>query len=208
MKFTQNNHNGGDVNNINLTPTAATETRSITGNYQTDGNRLVGYAAVWDSPTQIYENGVQFTEIVRAGAFTRSLANRGDILATYNHNPDALLARTSNNTLRLSQDATGLRFELDLPDTQLGRDLKALTSTGTLNGASFTFNVRSGGEKWNGKTRELVDLNLFELGPVAQPAYSSTSLGLRSRQAEQDKNSINLKRMRLMLLEKLNWNTK
>lgn len=191
MNFNQTNNNAGSVNNYRLAPAPVRETRSILGNYSTEGNRLVGYAAVWDSPTQINENGRSFTEIVRRGAFSRALASKSDIIATYNHNADALLARTSNGTLRLNEDATGLRFELDLPDTTLGRDIKTLTSSGTLNGASFTFNVRSGGDKWDGATRELRDLFLYECGPVAQPAYSMTSLGLRST-------SINKKRLDLL----------
>lgn len=171
------------------------ETRSFTGDYTTEGNRLTGYAAVWDSPTQINENGRSFTEVIRSGAFAKAIASRGSVIATFNHNPDALLARTDNGTLRLMEDAHGLRFELDLPDTQLGRDIKTLTSTGTLRGASFTFNVRAGGEKWNGNTRELRDVFLYELGPVSTPAYQATSLGLRA--------DMELKKMRLQLAEKM-----
>lgn len=186
------------------------EVRSLSSTYQTDGNKLTGYAAVWDSPTTIFEDGRQFTEIVKRGAFTKAIAYGNDIISTFNHNPDALLARTRNNTLRLSEDNHGLKFELDLPNTQLGRDLKELTSNGTLNGASFTFNVRSGGEKWQGNTRELRDLFLFELGPVSSPAYEATSLGLRHKQeqAEQEQqrniNQLALMKMKLMLLEKMN----
>jgi hypothetical protein len=159
------------------------ETRSFVGDFrQSDGNKLVGYAAVWDSPTQINnEGGRSFTEVIRSGAFSKAIASRGDVIATFNHNPDALLARTSNGTLRLNEDSRGLRFELDLPDTQLGRDIRALTSAGTLNGASFTFNVRTGGDRWDGNTREVTDVYLYELGPVSMPAYEATSVGLRSQ---------------------------
>lgn len=170
------------------------ETRSLLATYKTDGNTLTGYAAVWDSPTQLVENGRAFTEVIRQGAFSKAIASRGSIIATFNHNPDALLARTDNGTLRLMEDSHGLRFELDLPDTQLGRDIKTLTSAGTLAGASFTFNVRSGGEKWNGNTRELRDVFLYELGPVSTPAYGATSLALRA--------DMQLKKLRLQLAEK------
>lgn len=184
------------------------EVRSLSANYQSDGNKLVGYAAVWDSPTTIHEDGRTFSEIIRSGAFSKAIASRGDVIATYNHNPDQLLARTRNSTLRLYEDSHGLKFELDLPDTNLGRDLKALTASGTLNGASFTFVVRSGGERWSGNTRELTDLFLFELGPVSNPAYEATSLGLRNKQEQAEseqriKNELALKKMRLMILEKL-----
>jgi HK97 family phage prohead protease len=168
------------------------ETRSFGSNTTNDGNKLVGYAAVWNSPTQITEGGRSFTETIRSGSFSKALASKADIIATFNHNPDALLARVSNNSLRLSEDSHGLKFEIDLPDTQLGRDLKTLTNAGTLNGASFTFNVRAGGDKWDGNTREIRDVYLYELGPVSQPAYVSTSLGMRSQE------HINKKRIELL----------
>jgi HK97 family phage prohead protease len=161
------------------------ELRTLSSQWQSDGNRLTGLAAVYDSPTQIFEKGRRFTEIVRAGAFRHALQSGGDILATFNHNADNLLGRTSSGTLRLSDSKEGLRFEIELPDTPLGNTIRELTKRGDIKGASFAFDVRNkgkqnAGEVWNGDTRELTDLYLHELGPVTQPAYESTKVAVRS----------------------------
>ncbi|OWK37895.1 Phage head maturation protease [Fimbriiglobus ruber] len=141
---------------------------------------LTGYAAVWDSPTRITEGGRSFTEVVRRGAFRSAVESKADIIATFNHDPSRLLGRTSAGTLRLHEDDRGLRFEIDLPDH--ASDIKEMVDRGDLNGASFTFRPKAGGDNWNGDTRELTNLFLYELGPVAMPAYTATSLALRSKQ--------------------------
>lgn len=153
--------------------------RALLNPIQADGNRLVGYAAVWDNPYPITEGGRSFTEVVRQGAFSRAIKSGGDIISTFNHS-DRLLGRTTSGTLRLSEDGKGLRYEIDLPDH--AADIKELVSRGDLRGASMTFTVRGSGEKWSKdkKSRELTDLFLYELGPVIMPASPTTSVGLRS----------------------------
>lgn len=155
-----------------------TETRSTHSEFHNDGNRLAGYAAVWDSPAVISEAGRTFTEIVRRGAFAKAIESKADIIATFNHDTGKLLGRTASGTLRLHEDNHGLRFEIDLPAS--AADLKELVARGDVKGASFSFAVRKGGERWDGNTRELRDVFLYELGPVAMPAYPATSVGLRS----------------------------
>ena len=151
------------------------ETRSLPTQYKADGNRLVGYGIVWDSPATITERGRTFNEIVRRG----SINFPEDVIATFNHDTSRLLGRLSSGTLRLHQDDVGVKFEIDLPEH--AHDIRELVQRGDLKGASFTFSVRPGGEKWDGSTRELTALDVFELGPVTIPAYPSTSLGLRSK---------------------------
>jgi uncharacterized protein len=152
------------------------ERRSI--QVQSEGNRLVGYCAVWDSPTTITEGRNTFVEVIRRGAFSKSL--KDDVIATYNHDYSRLLGRVSSGTLRLTEDNHGLRFEVDLPESAV--DIKELVQRKDLVGGSFTFSVRVGGEKWNKDSRELLDLVLHEVAPVVvMPAYSSTSVNLRSK---------------------------
>lgn len=151
------------------------ETRSRAANYQHEENRLTGYAIVWDSPTTVTERGRTFNEIVRRG----SINLQPDTICTFNHDPSRLLGRMSSGTLRLSQDEVGVKFEVDLP--QSASDIRELVQRGDLKGASFTFSVRAGGEKWDKNTRELTALDVYELGPVTLPAYPSTSVGLRSK---------------------------
>jgi HK97 family phage prohead protease len=150
---------------------AATELRAA-------GRKLEGYAAVFDAPARI--GG--FTEIIKPGAFRASLEARGDVLALVDHDPSRLLARTGSGTLRLAEDSRGLRFELDVPDTQLGRDVLALAERRDLGGMSFSFRAKE--ERWPAADRrELRAVLLLEVSVVqAFPAYSATSVQARSRQ--------------------------
>src|SRR5690606_5179958 len=78
--------------------------------------RLEGYAAVFDAPS---EDLGGFVEYVRRGAFARSLkSNHADPLALVHHMPHLVLGRRSAGTLKLEEDDRGLRFEIELPDTQ------------------------------------------------------------------------------------------
>lgn len=142
------------------------------------GRRLEGHAAVFNVPAQI--GG--FTETIRPGAFRASLLNpKLDVLALVDHDPGRLLARTSSGTLRLSEDARGLAFALDLPDTQLGRDVLALAERRDLGGMSFGF--RAVDEAWPTRdARELRAVDLVEVSIVhAHPAYDQTSVSARAR---------------------------
>jgi HK97 family phage prohead protease len=142
------------------------------------GRRLTGVAAPFDQ--EVYIGG--FTEVVRRGAFTATLADGHDILGLVDHDHTKLLGRTRNSTLRLQETDRGLEFEVDVPDTTLGRDVLAQAERGDLGGASFAFTVRKAGESWAGTTRELRSLELYEVSVVsAWPAYSATEVHARSR---------------------------
>ncbi len=144
--------------------------------------RLVGYAAKFDSRSGDLGG---FTEIIRRGAFAESLqGNAADPLALVHHRPELVLGRRSAGTLRLSEDAVGLAFEIDLPDTQTGRDLLVSVERGDIRGASFAFSVRNGGDRWevrDGKTtRELTSVDLHEITVTATPAYPDTEVARRA----------------------------
>lgn len=153
------------------------ERRGAAGGLRASGRTLSGYAAVFGTDTRI--GG--FTERVAPGAFSKSLASGRDVLALLDHRADVLLGRTSSGTLKLSEDDKGLRFDLELPDTQAGRDLVALAERGDLGGMSFGFVATD--EAWQGDTRELRQVELHEVSVVQSwPAYKSTTINLRSRQ--------------------------
>ncbi|MGY4803449.1 HK97 family phage prohead protease [Teichococcus aerofrigidensis] len=141
------------------------------------GRRLEGYAASFGVPAQI--GG--FVEVIQPGAFRAALLMKTDVLALVDHDPGRLLARTSSGTLRLEEDAKGLRFELDVPDTQLGRDVLALAERRDLGGMSFGFRVKD--EAWPTRDRrELRAVDLIEVSIVqAHPAYSQTTISARAR---------------------------
>lgn len=143
-----------------------------------DGKRLQGTAVVFNRQS---ENLGGFVETIAPEAVqTRDLEN---IVATFNHDPSALLGRQESGTLRLDKRDAGLEFEVDLPDTQVGRDVRELTNRGDLRGASFTFTVKEGGETWKKRDgvhhRRLTAIRVHELGPVTFPAYPDTTLATR-----------------------------
>ena len=126
----------------------------------------------------------EFVEVIRPGAFTRTLAaaSAGNIRAVFEHDGKSLLGRLGSGTLRLTEDSEGLAFELDLPDTTLGRDLAELVKRGDVAGCSFGFlPVRDTWAEGAKPVRELRDVDLFEITITANPAYDATSVQVRSK---------------------------
>lgn len=152
-----------------------------------DGKRtIVGYASVFHDPN---DAGTEFElrpgviERVGRNAFDRALREKQDVRGLYNHDPNHLLGRLGAGTLRLSVDSRGLRYEIDPPDTQTGRDVLASIERGDLAGSSFSFDTdkapvvrRADGTA----VRTLEDVNLYDIGPVTFPAYKSAHAGARA----------------------------
>lgn len=93
--------------------------------------KLVGYAVRWNSLSEIIWD--EFREQFTPGAFADYLAAGNDVRCLYEHDYTQLLGRTKSGTLVLTEDNTGLRFELTPPDTVAvlnngGRARKILTS--------------------------------------------------------------------------------
>lgn len=154
------------------------ERRSAAIELRAAGRKLEGHAAIFGSEARVGS----FTETIAAGAFTATLADGHDILALVDHDPGRLLARTRSGTLRLAEDSRGLAFDLDVPDTQLGRDLLELAKRDDLGGMSFAFKVRPDGERWTGQRRELRSIDLAEISIVQSwPAYPDTTIATRNR---------------------------
>jgi hypothetical protein len=140
---------------------------------------LTGYAAVFNSPSLDLGG---FTEYIRKGAFTKTLKNAHQ-KALFNHNSDFVLGSTKSGTLKLWEDEKGLKFELELPNTQTGRDLAESVRRGDIDGNSFGFNISK--EEWDETDpkevkRFLDEVNLFEISPTPFPAYPETELGFRT----------------------------
>ena len=95
-----------------------------TSEVSASNKKLVGYAVRWNSLSEIIWD--EFREQFAPGAFKDSLASGSDVRALYEHNYTQLLGRTKSGTLVLSEDDTGLRFELTPPNTQLGNDVLEL----------------------------------------------------------------------------------
>jgi HK97 family phage prohead protease len=146
-----------------------------------DGKRtLIGYAAKFERLAMI---GSYFQEKIAPGAFSTAIG--GDIRALVDHDPGRVIGRTKSGTLRLSEDGTGLRVEIDVPDTTDGNDLWVLVERGDISGMSFGFRVTK--ETWDETgdvpVRTIQAVELFEVSAVAWPAYEDTTIGLRSLDA-------------------------
>ena len=154
-----------------------------TGNLRSNGKTLHGFAAIFNSEADL--GG--FVEVIRNGAFRKSLEGGSNIRALYHPDGSALLGTTRGRTLQLREDPHGLAFELALPDTTHGRDLAILVDRGDVAGCSFGFRVPDGGERWEerGSTmvRELLTVDLVEITLTSDPAYQDTSVALRNKPA-------------------------
>ena len=143
---------------------------------------VAGYAAVYDKWTDLG----WFEERIAPGAFSESLASSdSDVRALFGHDSGRVLGRTKSGTLKLADDAVGLRAKIDLPDTSDGRDLAVSVGRGDIDGMSFGFFVvednweyaKTAGEK---DRRTLLKIDIYEVSAVAFPAYLETSLALAS----------------------------
>ena len=149
-----------------------------------DGKMIVtGYAAVFESLSVPLWG---FREKIRAGAFKNTIT-KNNVRALWNHNRDFVLGSMGNGSLKLSEDDRGLRFELDIADTQMGRD--AFTSIGRrdVDGVSFSFSaVKQEWEETDPKNviRTLVEVECDEISPTAFPAYEETSVSTRTAKDE------------------------
>lgn len=134
---------------------------------------IEGYAAVFNSVTDLGP----FQERIAQGAFSDVLDD--DVRLLINHD-GVPLARTSNNTLELSQDETGLYYRAQLSDTQAGRDLYEMIKRGDINQSSFAFMIEEESNDADGvRVIEKVS-KLIDVSPVTYPAYQAASVFARA----------------------------
>lgn len=156
---------------------------------ESDGAASIsGYAAVFDQETVI---GDWYREVVRPGAFKKTLSEGADVRALWNHDTNYVLGRTKANTLELSEDKKGLKTKITPPDTQWSRDLLESIRRGDVSQMSFGFRViqdnwvrprKADDEKL--ELRELLEVELFDVSPVTFPAYEGTSISVRKKLIE------------------------
>lgn len=139
---------------------------------------LAGHAAVFNTVAHV---GGHYERLDRS-AFEEALKT-SDARFLVNHDPNMLLGRQGAGTLRLWTDDEGLAFEVDLPDTQVARDVRELVRRGDLDGGSFGF--IPGADKWTRaedgfqvRTHTSVK-RLLDASVVTYPAYSGTEIQLR-----------------------------
>ena len=142
-----------------------------------DGNTLVGYASVFDSPSE----PMPFIEYVKRGAFAKTLNDGADVRLLIDHE-GVPLARTKSGTLVLEEDDRGLRVEADLdPSNPDAARIISAMKRGDLSQMSFAFRTIKDSYNSDRSVRELKEVQLFDVSVVTFPAYEETVAELRSR---------------------------
>jgi HK97 family phage prohead protease len=144
-----------------------------------DGKTLVGYAAVFDSPSE----PLPWTEFVRRGAFAKTINDGADVRLLVDHE-GVPLARTKSGTLSIREDDKGLLVEAMLDETNpdAARVMSALRR-GDVSQMSFAFETVKDSWSDDRRTRELREVKLFDVSVVTYPAYEETMVQLRNKQA-------------------------
>lgn len=158
---------------------APLEVRSADGEQP---RKLAGYAAVFNRDAVI---AGLFRERIAPGAFATAI-QEDDVRALFNHDPNYVLGRNRSKTLTLSEDGTGLLYEVDPPDTHWARDLMVSVERGDVSQSSFGFSVVR--EEWTTPenraelpTRTILEARLFDVSPVTYPAYEETTAEARDQ---------------------------
>jgi HK97 family phage prohead protease len=153
------------------------------------GSIITGRPIVYNSRTNIGP----FDEIIDSGALDST--DLTDVRFLVNHNTSMIpLARSrrnnGNSTMKLTPDSYGLNMDFVKLDTQNNMDAKALRSAvdrGDITGMSFMFSVDD--EEWENlesdhPTRHIRKIgSVVEVSAVTFPAYESTEIYARSKEA-------------------------
>ncbi|MEM9019946.1 MAG: HK97 family phage prohead protease [Planctomycetota bacterium] len=155
-----------------------------------ESRRIVGYGAVFyrrgDPGTQ-YQLWSGAVERILPGAFDKTLKD-DDIRGLFNHSPSLLLARNTSGTMQLGVDARGLRYDMQPGKTSTASDVIEYLDRGDVSGSSIGF--RAVEVDWTEEeiegvkidVRNLIEIKLFDVGPVTFPAYTGTDAAMRSAQ--------------------------
>lgn len=141
-----------------------------------------------------YSDEHEVYEVLKVGCIDDSLIGMSDVVLNINHSNDVpnVLGRSrgGDGTLKLSVSELGVYCECPLPETANAEAVAELVRRGDIGGMSFAFddggNViykresdKDGKEVWIREVTKIV--GLYDVSVVTHPAYSDTSVGLRSR---------------------------
>ena len=151
-----------------------------------------GQAVTFEQETVLFKCGdTEYKEVIDRNAFNET--DMSDVIFNYNHG-GKVVARTRNNTLKLSIDADGLNIEARLDGTEEGRKLYEEIKGGYIDRMSFCFTVKE--ESYNKEEhlwRVLKVDKLYDVSAVDIPAYDTTSISARSSRlavAEQEQKAL------------------
>lgn len=150
-----------------------------------DVSEIVGYAAVFE---KLSEEMWGFREKIAKGAFANSIKD-DDVRALWNHDSNYVLGRNKSGTLELEEDEHGLRITIKPPDTQWARDLVVSIDRGDVSQMSFGFETLT--DEWDQSdkknvVRTLKEVRLWDVSPVTFPAYTQTTVAVRTAEEVYD----------------------
>lgn len=144
-----------------------------------------GYACVTEAPYEMQDFLGPYTEVVRAGAFTKTLGEKADVAFLINHE-GMTLARTKSGTMTLAEDDKGLLTKCSLdPANPAVAALRSAIDRRDVDEMSFAF--RTERQMWSPDydQRDLIELNLNQgdtsavnFGANPHTAGSTTMRGL------------------------------
>ena len=164
-----------------------------------EGRTISGYAIRFNEESQ----DMGFIETIAAGAVTDDTIKNSDVFAKLNHRDDVTSARSRYGvgSLKLSIDEEGLYYEFESPNTIWGDELLEHIRRSEITSSSFAFSIAADedAQEWykDGDTlkRTIYKIDaLYDISPVFEPAYLSTSCSARSKEAEDALAKIEAKR--------------
>lgn len=176
-----------------------------------DGRTLEGYAAVFDTDTEINSWEGHFNERIARGAFRKTLKERTPVLQ-FDHGHDSRFGNLPIGSFEsIREDQHGLKVQARLFDH--AEPIRQAIEAGAVTGMSFRFKVVR--DSWadskgnpitdrnelmdklyNAKKgdkplqRTIKEVKLMEAGPVVFPAYPQTTVGVRSMSDDDRKRAI------------------
>lgn len=121
-----------------------------------------------------------FYEAILPGAASRSI-DRRQVYGFHEHSQAQPLASMKLGTLRFYDTPTALRYEMDLPDNDLGKTVERELRAGRITGSSIGFlgAVADWSDVEAGRLRSVRSMKLFDLSTVARPAYPTSTARYR-----------------------------
>ena len=146
---------------------------------------IEGYFIRFNEETELWPGAF---EEVSPEAIDESLKNN-DIISLFNHETGVVLGRTSNGTLELKKDSTGLFGSVKInPNDKQAMDIYARIERGDINACSFGFNIidEEIQNRDDGTVKFILKkIDLHEVSPVTFPAYPTTSIQARKKDLKQ-----------------------
>ena len=138
-----------------------------------------GYASVFDYSYPVADSRGSYLEIIKRGAFTKTLQEREDVKLLVNHE-GIPLARSKSGTLHLEEDDRGLKVEAKLdPTNPKVAEVASAMKREDLTEMSFAF--QSIRDEFNeaGDERQISECKLFDVSIVTTPASAATEAKIR-----------------------------